>query len=75
MVVRYCFLFLFLSAFYFGTHKSASELRPYTKYDIKKLCESYSGAFGLHSGTTIDLGKQDCIFQLGLNSLVKIIRV
>ena len=41
------------------THKSTAENIPYTKYDILKLCESYSGAFGHHSGTTIASGELD----------------
>ena len=74
MVLKYCYIFL--CAFYCKTHKSVAESVHYTKYDISKLCESYSGAFGHHSGTTIDLGEQDNkIGQLCLTFLIKIIRV
>ena len=74
MVLKYCYIFL--CAFYCKTHKSVAENVHYTEYDISKLCESYSGAFGHHSGTTIDLGEQDNkIGQLCLTFLIKIIRV
>ena len=54
MLIKYCYVFL--CALYCRTYKSIAEKVPYTKYDISSLCESFSGAFGHHTGTTIDLG-------------------